>query len=57
MSEQGHNYTFGAPSKGWPTFAPDGGVVRECGCCRELYIPNEPCSCAYELCLDGKCRS
>lgn len=27
MSEAGHRYTFGAPSKGWPTFGPDGKIV------------------------------
>ncbi len=29
--EPGHNYTFGSPSKagGWPTFGPDGKIVRE----------------------------
>ena len=29
MSESGHTYRFGAPSKGWPSFGPDGKIVRE----------------------------
>ncbi len=27
-SEPGHRYTHGAPAGGWPTFGPDGRVVK-----------------------------
>lgn len=29
MKEDGHNYTFGSPKKGWPKFGPDGRIVKE----------------------------
>ncbi|MFP5377922.1 MAG: hypothetical protein ACLGIO_14225 [Acidimicrobiia bacterium] len=28
-AEAGHNYTFGSPRGGWPSFGPDGRRVRE----------------------------
>lgn len=30
MNDPGHNYRFGGPAKtGWPSFGPDGKIVRE----------------------------
>lgn len=29
MTDFGHRDTFAAPSRGWPTFGPDGKIVRD----------------------------
>lgn len=29
MSEEGHNYKWGPPAKGWPNFTPEGKVVQD----------------------------
>lgn len=29
MTDDGHRYTFASPSKGWPTFGPDGKIITD----------------------------
>lgn len=38
MSDDGHRYKFGSPSRGWPTFGPDGRIVKE----PEVLDPGDP---------------
>ena len=49
-AEAGHRYKFPAPSKGWPTFGPDGKIVREtapdAGC---VTLPDGSCVGDCEL--------
>ncbi len=28
VAEKGHTYKFGSPLAGWPTFGPDGKIIR-----------------------------
>lgn len=58
MNDAGHNYTFGSPSPGWPTFGPDGKVVREAEyeLCRSPVSPDKACvkNCGRQCRWAGK---
>ena len=46
MNDPGHNYRFGAPSKGWPSFCPDCGY-------RLNYCREQGCLCGLAWCTNG----
>ena len=54
-ADDGHNYTFGAPKKGWPSFGPDGKIVRD----ESVPAGPEPCRVTgrVERCLKWEIAS
>ena len=50
-ADDGHNYRFGAPSKGWPTFDANGKLVRPHAA--EVDVRK---AAAHGVGFDGHCR-